>query len=105
LASIELTLLEPDENGANWSRQEGIATETVLTDTRTSMPSPEAASRVVGRLFRADGDHITDLKIPLSTRPVDVVLWYSRVFQYKGTEASGQPVYFEASAYAVPEAA
>jgi hypothetical protein len=61
------------------------------------MPSPEAASRVVGRLFRADGDHITDLKIPLSTRPVDVVLWYSRVFQYKGTEASGQPVYFEAS--------
>src|ERR1700747_3901448 len=70
-----------------------------LTDPRTSMPSPEAASRVVGRLFRADGDHITDLKIPLSTRPVDVVLWYSRVFQYQGTEASGQPVYFEASAY------
>ena len=68
------------------------------------MPSPEAAPRVVGRLFRADGDHITDLKIPLSTRPVDVVLWHSRVFQYKGTEASGQPVYFEASAYAVPEA-
>ena len=48
------------------------------------MPSPEAAPRNVGRLFRADGDHITDLKIPLSTRPVDVVLWYSRVFQYKG---------------------
>jgi hypothetical protein len=64
------------------------------------MPSPEAASRIVGRLFRADGDHITDLKIPVSTRPVDVVLWHSRVFQYKGTEASGQPVYFEASAYA-----
>ena len=61
------------------------------------MPSPEAAPRNVGRLFRADGDHITDLKIPLSTRPVDVVLWYSRVFQYKGTEVSGQPVYFEAS--------
>jgi hypothetical protein len=67
------------------------------------MPTPVAASRVVGRLFRADGD-ITDLKIPLSTRPVDVVLWHSRVFQYKGTEASGQPVYFEASAYAVPGA-
>jgi hypothetical protein len=33
------------------------------------MPSPEAAPRIVGRLFRADGDHITDLKIPLSTRP------------------------------------
>ena len=47
------------------------------------MPSPEAARRIVGRLFRADGDHITDLKIPLSTRPVDVVLWHSRVFQYK----------------------
>jgi hypothetical protein len=56
------------------------------------MRSPEAASRIVGRLFRADGDHITDLKIPVSTRPVDVVLWHSRVFQYKGTEASGQPV-------------
>jgi hypothetical protein len=68
------------------------------------MPSPEAAPRTIGRLFRADGDHITDLKIPLSTRPVDVVLWHSRVFQYKGTEASGQPVYFEASAYAVPGA-
>ena len=67
------------------------------------MPSPEAASRVVGRLFRADGDHITDLRIPLSARPVDVVLWHSRVFQYKGTEASGQPVYFEASTYAVLE--
>jgi hypothetical protein len=67
------------------------------------MPSPEAARRIVGRLFRADGDHITDLKIPLSTRPVDVVLWHSRVFQYKGTEASGQPVYFEASTYAVLE--
>jgi hypothetical protein len=68
------------------------------------MPSPEAATRIVGRLFRADGDHITDLKIPLSTRPVDVVLWHSRVFQYKGIEASGQPVYFEASTYAVPDA-
>ena len=51
------------------------------------MPSPEAARRIVGRLFRVDGDHITDLKIPLSARPVDVVLWHSRVFQYKGTEA------------------
>jgi hypothetical protein len=42
------------------------------------MPSPEAAPRIVGRLFRADGDHITDLKIPLSVRPVDVVLWHCR---------------------------
>jgi len=67
------------------------------------MPSPEAAPRIVGRLFRTDGDHITDLKIPLSARPLDVVLWHSRVFQYKGIEASGQPVYFEASTYAVPE--
>ena len=67
------------------------------------MLSPEAASRIIGRLFRADGDHITDLQIPVSNRPVDVVLWHSRVFQYKGTEAWGQPVYFEASAYAVPE--
>jgi len=25
------------------------------------------------------------------------------VFQYKGTEASGQPIYFEASTYAVLE--
>ena len=65
---------------------------------------PEAAPRTVGRLFRADGDHITDLRIPTSNRPVDVVLWHSRVFQYKGTETSGQPVYFEAFAYAVPEA-
>jgi len=69
------------------------------------MSSPEAGARIVGRLFRADGDHITDLKIPLSARPLDVVLWHSRVFQYKGTEASGRPVYFEVSAYAVPEAA
>jgi len=68
------------------------------------MHSPEAAPRIVGRLFRADGDHITDLKIPLSTRPVDVVLWHSRVFHFKGTEASAQPVYFEVSAYAVPRA-
>jgi hypothetical protein len=68
------------------------------------MLSPEAAARIVGRLFRADGDHITDLKIP-ANRPVEVVLWHSRVFQYKGIEASGQPVYFEASAYAVPEGA
>jgi hypothetical protein len=68
------------------------------------MPSPEAAPPIVGRLFRADGDHITDLKIPLSTRPAAVVQWHSREVQYKGTEASGQPVYFEASAYAVPEA-
>ena len=81
---------------------ERSASPSVLTDTGTSVPSPEAAPRIIGRLFRADGDHITDLKIPLSTRPVDVVLWHSRVFHYKGTEASGQPVYFEVSAYAVP---
>ena len=68
------------------------------------MPSTEAVPRIVGRLFRADGDHITDLKIPLPTYSIDVVLWHSRVFQYKGTEASGQPVYFDASAYAVPGA-
>ena len=67
------------------------------------MLSPEAAPWVIGRLFRADGDHITDLQIPVSNRPVEVVLWHSRVFQYKGTEAWGKPVYFEASAYAVPE--
>jgi hypothetical protein len=53
------------------------------------MPSPEAAPRIIGRLFRADGDHITDLKIPAFNRPVDVLLWHSRIFQYKGTEASG----------------
>ena len=69
------------------------------------MSFPEVAPRIVGRLFRADGDHITDLKIPAFNRPIDVVLWHSRVFQYRGTEASGQPVYFEASSYAVPEAA
>jgi hypothetical protein len=69
------------------------------------MLSPEAAPRIVGRLFRADGDHITDLKIPAFNHPADVLLWHSRVFQYKGTEASGQPVYFEAFAYTVPEAA
>jgi hypothetical protein len=69
------------------------------------MLSPEADPRVVGRLFRADGDHITDLRLPLSSRPLDVVLWHSRVFQFRGTEASGQPVYFEASAYTVPGAA
>jgi hypothetical protein len=68
------------------------------------LPS-EAAPRIIARLFRADGDHITDLGIPASNSPVDVVLWHFRVFQYKGTEASGQPVYFEALAYAVPEAA
>jgi hypothetical protein len=67
------------------------------------MLSPEAAPRIIGRLFRADGDHITDLQIPVSNRLVEVVLWHSRVFQYKGTEVRGQPVYFEASAYAVPE--
>ena len=67
------------------------------------MLSPEAAPRIIGRLFRADGNHINDLQIPVSNRPVEVVLWHSRVFQYKGTEARGQPVYFEASAYAVPE--
>jgi hypothetical protein len=76
-------------------------------DTREdkAMLSPEPATRIIGRLFRIDGDHITDLRIPAFNRPVDVVLWHSRVFQYKGTEASGQPVYFEVSAYTVPEAA
>jgi hypothetical protein len=69
------------------------------------MPFPEMAPRIIGRLFRVDGDHVTDLKIPAFTRPVDVVLWNSRVFQYRGTEASGQPVYLEASSYTVPEAA
>jgi hypothetical protein len=68
-------------------------------------PSPEAAPSIVGRLFRADGDHITDLRIPAVNSPIDVLLWHSRVFQYKGTEASGQPVYFEVFAYAVPEVA
>jgi hypothetical protein len=67
------------------------------------MLSQEAAPRIIGRLFRADGDHITDLQIPVSNHPVEIVLWHSRVFQYKGTEARGQPVYFEASAYAAPE--
>jgi hypothetical protein len=43
------------------------------------MPSPEAAPRIIGRLFRADGDHITDLKIPAFNRPVDVLLWHSRI--------------------------
>jgi hypothetical protein len=103
LASIELASNTSDQNGASWSLQEGTATGFDRHEDIYALP--EAAPRVVGRLFRADGDHITDLKIPLSTRPVDVVLWYSRVFQYKGTEASGQPAYFEASAYAVPEAA
>jgi hypothetical protein len=28
------------------------------------MPSPEAAPGIIGRLFRADGDRITDIKIP-----------------------------------------
>jgi hypothetical protein len=69
------------------------------------MSFPEVAPRIVGRLFRADGDHITDLKIPALNRHIDVVLWHSRVFQYKGTEASGHPVYFEALSYTVPEAA
>ena len=69
------------------------------------MLSPAAAPQIIDRLFRADGDHITDLRIPVSNRSVDVVLWHSRVFQYKGTEASGQPVYFEASAYTVPVSA
>jgi hypothetical protein len=59
------------------------------------MLSPEAAPRIIGRLFRADGDHITDLQIPVSNRPVEVVLWHSRVFQYKGTEAWGQPLYLK----------
>jgi hypothetical protein len=72
---------------------------------RGSMSSPEPDPQIISRLFRADGDHITDLRIPGRNRPVDVVLWHSRVFQYKGTEALGHPVYFEASAYAVPEAA
>jgi hypothetical protein len=42
---------------------------------------------------------------PAFNRPVDVLVRHSRIFQYKGTEASGQPVYFEALAYTVPEAA
>ena len=69
------------------------------------MMHSEASRRIISRLFRADGDHITNLDTPAFNRPIDVVLWHSRVFQYKGTEASGQPVYFEALAYAVPEAA
>jgi hypothetical protein len=69
------------------------------------MMSAEAPRRIISRLFRADGDHITDLDIPAFNRPIDVVFWHSRVFQYKGTEASGRPVYFEAFAYTVPEAA
>jgi len=68
------------------------------------MSLPDVTPRIIGRLFRADGDHIADLKIPAFTRRVDVVLWHSRVFQFKGTEASGHPVYFEASTYTVPEA-
>ena len=43
------------------------------------MLSPEAAPRTISRLFRADGDHITDLQIPVSYRPVQVVLGISRV--------------------------
>jgi hypothetical protein len=69
------------------------------------MMCPEASRRIISRLFRADGDHITDLDIPAFSRPIDVVLWHSRVFQYKGTETSGQPVYYEAFTYTVPEAA
>jgi hypothetical protein len=69
------------------------------------MKSPEPPRRIISRLFRADGDHITDRDIPAFNRPIDVVLWHSRVFQYKGAEASGQPVYFEAFAYMVPEVA
>jgi hypothetical protein len=61
--------------------------------------------RTVARLFRADGDHITDVRVPAFSRPADVVLWHFRVFQYKGVEAAGQPVYFEAFAYTVPEGA
>jgi hypothetical protein len=60
-----------DQDGAGWNAQEGAATEGAVM----------GAPRIIGRLFRVDGNHITDLKI------------------------SGQPAYFEASAYAVPEAA
>jgi hypothetical protein len=69
-----------------------------------AMLSPEPALRIIGRFFRTDGDHITDLTIPAFNCPVDVVLGHSRVFQYKGTQAPGEPVYFEASRYTVPEA-
>jgi hypothetical protein len=67
------------------------------------MLSPQPTPRIVARLFHADGDHITDVKIPAFGRPADVVLWHFRAFQYKGTEAAGQPIYFETSAYIVPE--
>jgi hypothetical protein len=43
------------------------------------MLSSEAAPRIVDRLFRGDGDHITDLKIPAFNRPADVLLWHSRI--------------------------
>ena len=69
------------------------------------MPSPQAAPQIVARLFRADGDHITDVKVPAFSRPADIVLWHFRVFQYKGSDDAGLPVYFEALAYTVPEAA
>jgi hypothetical protein len=45
------------------------------------MPSPQAATRIVARLFRADGDHITDVKVPAFNRPAEIVLWHFRVFQ------------------------
>ena len=69
------------------------------------MASPQAVTRIVARLFHADGDHITDVKVPAFNRPAEIVLWHLRVFQYKGSDAAGLPVYFEAFAYIVPEAA
>ena len=72
---------------------------------RTSHAFPSSGTRIVARLFRADGDHITDVKVPAFNRPAEIVLWHFRVFQYKGSDAAGLPVYFEAFAYTVPEAA
>jgi hypothetical protein len=72
-----------------------------LEDVAMSLQAPP---RSVARLFRADGDHITDVRVPAFEHPADVVLWHFRVFQYKGREPSGQPVYCEAFAYSVPEA-
>ena len=58
------------------------------------MLSQEAGPRIIVRLFRADGDHITALGIPAFDRPVDVLLWHFRAFQYNGAEASSRLVYF-----------
>ena len=48
------------------------------------MTCPEASRRIISRLFRADGDHITDLDIPAFSRPIDAVLWHSA---YSNTRA------------------